>query len=519
MHSDSRPLPSLRARLGPNSIEIAAGDARMSLLFRIVYAAHAKGTHHKLALDALRQLDDANAEGWQRLFLKHADLYMDGAKAPDDQFKDFKNHVLHVRDGYWGGAMDKAEKWYGELTEALKRRDWEQAVWNAGVLSHYVTDPIQPFHTGQSDAENSIHRAAEWSISRSYDALRAEGLADHGPIRVPAGDGAIWLRDLVCRGAEKANPHYETLIAHYNLTAGVVDPPAGLDLVSRRILGELIVYAAGAFATVLDRAFAEAAVTPPEISLTLETVLAAVKIPAKMLAKRLADAEDRRVVTAMFDELTATGRVDATLPEDDRVVRTLYEAEIAAPRRAEQTQERAAAVSGAAKKAPPAAAPRPKAAGTPAAIATLVPGGGTPKFRLALGDAIERAPSIGPKMAEKLAPLGIRTVADFLAASAYLTADSLRSRHVKADTILLWQDQCRLMLEIPELRGTHAELLAGAGYRTAKDLATADEAKLCADVLAFATTPPGQRLLRDGAPPDIERIKGWLLAAKAIKAA
>ena len=77
----------------------------MSLLFRIVYAAHATGTHHKLALDALRSLDSADAEGWRRLFLKHAEIYMQGSKAPDNEFKDFKNHVLHVRDNYWGGAL------------------------------------------------------------------------------------------------------------------------------------------------------------------------------------------------------------------------------------------------------------------------------------------------------------------------------------------------------------------------------------------------------------------------------
>ena len=76
----------------------------MHLLFRIVYAAHANGTHHKLALDALRFLRAADGEQWQRLFLKNARLYLDGSKAPDTEFKDFKNHVLHVRDGLWGGA-------------------------------------------------------------------------------------------------------------------------------------------------------------------------------------------------------------------------------------------------------------------------------------------------------------------------------------------------------------------------------------------------------------------------------
>ena len=44
----------------------------MNLLFRIVYAAHASGTHHKLALDALRHLEVMDVDLWQRLFLQHA---------------------------------------------------------------------------------------------------------------------------------------------------------------------------------------------------------------------------------------------------------------------------------------------------------------------------------------------------------------------------------------------------------------------------------------------------------------
>ena len=56
--------------------------------------------------------------------------------------------------------------------EALQRQDWQTAAYCGGVLSHYVTDPIQPFHTAQSEAENNIHRAAEWSMSKSYDDLK-----------------------------------------------------------------------------------------------------------------------------------------------------------------------------------------------------------------------------------------------------------------------------------------------------------------------------------------------------------
>ena len=50
-------------------------------------------------------------------------------------------------------------------------------------------------------------------------------------------------------------------------------------------------------------------------------------------------------------------------------------------------------------------------------------------------------------------------------------------------------------------------------------IADAEPDKLCADVLAFAVTTAGLRLLRNGEPPDIEKIKGWLEAARSMQAA
>jgi hypothetical protein len=230
----------------------------MHLLFHVVYGTHASGTHHKLALDALRHLKAVDADHWQRVFLRHTGLYLEGAEAPDEEFKDFENHVLHPRDGLWGGAPEKVRSWYHHVVEALGVEDWPTAVYCAGVLSHYYTDPLQPFHTAQSEAENNIHRAVEWSISRSYGALRALGVRDPGATdgELELGTGPNWLVELVCRGAERATRHYEKLIAHYDISRGVVDPPAGLDRVARRIVAEMIRYATLSFAAVLDRAIA-----------------------------------------------------------------------------------------------------------------------------------------------------------------------------------------------------------------------------------------------------------------------
>ncbi len=587
----------------------------MSPLFRILYAAHANGTHHKLALDALQHMERADAEDWGRVFLKHAALYLEGSKAPDNSFKDFKNHVLHVSDAYWGGAPEKVEAWYAHTVTALREERFADAAYAAGVLSHYYTDPIHPFHTGQTEAENSIHRAVEWSINRSYNALRAIGEQRFPAMTVKSHDGAHWLKEMTCDGAEFSHRYYEKLIAHYNFKIGAVRPEEGLDEVGRGIVAELLMYAADGFGHILDRAIAEAGIAAPEVSLTLESVIATLNIPAKWIEKKLTNAEDRRIVQAIYDELQATGKVEHSLPEDDRVIRDLHKREVLERAQEVQLDKRAVRVpdgdpaearkvrrvahaksnivkpvafagtldAGAApvpvqtqKKAvkrieieaellpeteadpAPAPAPTVEATGTtspppswgrpgggesqvphssppphrpgfPHRISGISPtpgpspqGGGETdqrRYYLTAIDDLEKAPSIGPKMAERFAALGIKTVADFLAHAPHDMAELLDDKRIKTETLHEWQDQAELVMEIAGLRGTHAQLLTGAGYRDAASIAAAEPVDFSADVLKFATSDAGKRILREGNPPDIEKIKGWVESAKIAKAA
>ena len=529
----------------------------MTLLFRVLYAAHAKGTHHKLALDGLQHIEREDAEAWRRVFLKHAEVYLQGSKAPDDEFKDFKNHVLHVRDDFWGGAPAKARSWSTQLVEALQRQDWQSAVYCGGVLSHYVTDPIQPFHTAQSEAENNIHRAAEWSMSKSYDDLKSLAARELQPPVVTIPATSNWLEMLICDCATRANQHYEKLIAHYDIHRGVSDPPSGLDVVSRRIVAELLALATVVHGAVLTRAIDEANVPAPEVSLTLESIVATLQIPAKVIAKKLADGEDRRLVQQMYDELRATGTVEKNLPADDRMVRDLHAAEVLAnrktpdaaskfvfhpPPKVETSVDRAKRVAAGETTSKPAKvlahAPRQEVQKQEEATADKVPteakiipvpAGGLsrmlkvyaddgPKIHLTPEQDIVDAPSIGPKTAEKLNAAGIDCVDDLLKAHPIALAARLNDRHITEETITDWQDQARLVCTIPGLRGTGAQLLVGAGYRTAEAMAEADAADLCAAVLAFATGSDGQRVLRDGAPPDIEKIKAWADSARRVMA-
>jgi predicted flap endonuclease-1-like 5' DNA nuclease len=543
----------------------------MSLLFRIAVAAHARGTHHKLAMHGLERLANADRAGWQNLFLVHAETYCIGSKIPDDKFKDFKNHVLHPRDKYWGGAVDAARTWYATLVTHLKAGAWSEAVSAAGILSHYLADPLHPFHTAQSDAENTIHRACEWSINRSYDALYAQGLAASPDYVRQLGRDANWLARLQCESADLSNAHYEKLIAHYDITRGVSDPPAGLDGIAKKICADLLVTAAATIAAVLDHAIADAGVPPPAASPTIPALLAALKIPQNQFLKRIENTADRRAVQAIYDELRTTGAVVTALPEENRTVRELYQTEVASlkakpniaklfplPAEAVPYTLPAAAKPPAEKTpepktelkpaltlvAPPTnvAAPAPRPAVVPtvekstpemptveipkALTARSAPPTEAPPATTAAGrthltpdaDVVD-APSIGPKTAERLYVHGIKTIADLLAADPGALSELVDQRHINAAAIRDWQDQTRLVLAVPGLTGGAAQLFVGAGYRTPKALAAADSAKVCATVLAFATSPDGRRLLRDGIAPDQAKIAAWHARAQSDRAA
>ncbi len=149
---------------------------------------------------------------------------------------------------------------------------------------------------------------------------------------------------MTCDGAEFSHRYYEKLIAHYNFNIGAVRPEEGLDDVGRGIVAELLMYAADGFGHILDRAIAEAGIAAPDVSLTLESVIATLNIPAKWIEKKLTNAEDRRIVQAMYDELQATGKVEHSLPEDDRVIRDLHKREVLERAKEVQLDKRAVRV-------------------------------------------------------------------------------------------------------------------------------------------------------------------------------
>jgi predicted nuclease with TOPRIM domain len=136
------------------------------------------------------------------------------------------------------------------------------------------------------------------------------------------------------------------------------------------------------------------------------------------------------------------------------------------------------------------------------------------KFYLNLGDPVENAPSIGPRMAERFAEIGISSVREFLEAKPEELVRKLKLRRLDQRTLQDWQHQARLVCRIPNLRGHDAQLLVACEIADPESLLRHSAKELLAKVSPFANSKEGQRILRSSPPPDLAEIQDWLDWAK-----
>jgi hypothetical protein len=301
----------------------------VSLLLTVVFKSVCRTTHHRLAVDALRHLRAAEAERWSDLFLHHYGEYLAGSQAPDQRFQDFRNHVVHVEEGYWGGAPQEARRWYGRLVDALRRREWAEAAFAAGVLSHYFSDPFMPLHTARSEEDTKVHAAIEWSISKSYGRLQQiieYDLGGYPQLETPSADD--WLERMVLTGAELAHEHYAAVLQHYDLQRSIRDPLAAMDQHCQDVIARCLAHAVVGFARALERALLEAEVEPPAAENTLQGFVVALAAPFRLIIDHGRDLSERMKIEAIFDESQRTGKVVKNLPPSDREIRRLHAEEV-----------------------------------------------------------------------------------------------------------------------------------------------------------------------------------------------
>jgi hypothetical protein len=478
------------------------------LLHSIVVAHRARSSHHKIALDALLRLDHPDAKNWTLLFLSQAETYLAGAKAPDDVFRDSMNHVLHVRDNYWGGALREAQAWYTRLVDYVAGGYWPEAVYAAGVLSHYVVDPFQPLHTAQSEAEGAVHRAFEQSVKCSYTKLKARVDAMGWPAR-PDTSAQDWLAALIRGGAEASVVHYDACIDHYDLKKGVADPPSGLDAHLQEVMADALGRAIVAFAAVLDRAFAEAAVAPPKVEIGVADYLAALEIPIAWIARKMENEAERRAVEAMYGEFQQTGKVVRLLPPDDLMVRAAHAREV--------LKAPLTAVDAEPARAPGALHGKPPLLPTLDLVETV-----SPLIAIDAPAVVGRdrsnpvidAPAIGKAYAARLEAIGIATIGALIDADPAATAQALAVQAVDEAVVRDWQAMAVLAVGVTGLGERDAELLVGAGVRDARALAASDARALQAQLAAFVSSPAGRKITRGAAGPQADKLEALIAAAR-----
>jgi hypothetical protein len=150
------------------------------------------------------------------------------------------------------------------------------------------------------------------------------------------------------------------------------------------------------------------------------------------------------------------------------------------------------------------------------------PSDSTLKFYLDLSASVEDGPSIGPKMAARMAKIGVKSVNDFLRADPMQLGAKLGFNATASEKIKDWQDQARLVCRVPNLRGHDAQILVACGIREAKNLASSNAAALTKQAIEFARGSEGQRLLRGASMPDADEVRDWIAwaqSARSLKAA
>ena len=144
------------------------------------------------------------------------------------------------------------------------------------------------------------------------------------------------------------------------------------------------------------------------------------------------------------------------------------------------------------------------------------------RFFLSRTSEVEKAPSIGPRTAQMMETIGVRTIEDLLSMAPDRLAEKLNHRRITPSVIQQWQAQSRLMCQIPELRGHDAQILVACRITTPENLASAKPAELFAVVEPFSRTKEGERIIRNGRKPDLAEVTEWIqwaANARSLKAA
>ncbi|MBI3439898.1 MAG: DUF4332 domain-containing protein, partial [Proteobacteria bacterium] len=137
-----------------------------------------------------------------------------------------------------------------------------------------------------------------------------------------------------------------------------------------------------------------------------------------------------------------------------------------------------------------------------------------PRFMLNEDAPVEKAPSIGPETAKRLEAVGVRTIADLLAAAPDEKQQQIGARHISAQTIRDWQSQALLACTVPGLRSREAQALVACGVRDADDLVAGDAEHLVEAIASWGLSDEGSRAWGSAPAPSVDDVATWIERAK-----
>ncbi len=132
------------------------------------------------------------------------------------------------------------------------------------------------------------------------------------------------------------------------------------------------------------------------------------------------------------------------------------------------------------------------------------------QFNLTTSSRVVDAPSIGPRTAQQLQAIGIRTIKDLLNRDADSIARQLDNRRLKANLVRQWQQQACLLCRVPQLQNRDALILVACGIETPEKLQIQEAVTLFEMVEPFAQSKEGQRIIRNGQQPNLATMDNWI---------
>ena len=472
----------------------------MSPLLQIIRSGHCHSTHQMLAVDALRLVQTPSGKRLTGLLVRYYRHYLRGAIDPDTRFCDYQNHVIHVRDGYWGGAPRVAHQWYDRLQRYLRTRRYAYAAHAAGVLSHYFTDPIHPLNTAYSPEEDLLHAPIQWSIQRGYREIFQKWQRDEFRIVFQLADGPGWLGAAMLHGARFSHARFQSLFDSYDLQAALKDPARGLNQTLRSTMAELCGLAITGWARVLERAASDAEAVArkplPKSSVALPLMTTLATAPVAYWRYQAQQRREDAHIKDLLQEYQQTGRVIEHLPASVDIKRRVINVYRRERHYRLHRQQRLAAIGDNQRNdlQPTIIAIRPETQAPARPIESIVS---------------------DPEDRKQLRAAGIHSLNELMSGTTDEVAATVNAYWITSDTIDTWRYEATLLQQVPGMTATAARMFVGAGYQSAEKVAAENVDDIYRSIVAFAATTRGRRCLQRPVVPTRPQVSLWVRQIKS----